>query len=453
MMPAFDSDDEAGMSDDNSTPFSPWGARKKTDGEQPRSDKPRNDKPRSDKPRSDKPRSDSPYAGKPRTDKPRSDKPRSDKPRSDSPYAGKPRSDKPRSDKPRSDKPRSDKPRSDKPRSDSPYAGKPRSDKPRSDKPRSGSPYGQRREQAAPTEPVSPLYGEKKAEGLHPSNPHQGRYDMEALVAALPALDKYLAPNPRGEQTIDFSNPKAVLCLNQAILAHHYGVTQWQIPAGYLCPPIPGRADYLQYLNDLLANGERPVKNPVPRVLDIGTGANLIYSILGTRTFGWQFTATDTDGVAVTNGHRIIAANPALQSVQLLLQRNPQQFFSGIIGADDYFELTLCNPPFFKSQQEAEAQSRRKWRNLKGEEASVKRNFGGQSNELWCEGGELAFLNRMIEESVQYGAQVGWFTALVSQQDHIPLLKRTLRTVDAQGVTVVPMAQGQKNSRFIAWHF
>src|SRR5690606_3055417 len=124
------------------------------------------------------------------------------------------------------------------------------------------SPYGQRREPAAPTEPVSPLYGEKKAEGLHPSNPHQGRYDMEALVAALPALDKYLAPNPRGEQTIDFSNPKAVLCLNQAILAHHYGVTQWQIPAGYLCPPIPGRADYLQYLNDLLASGERATKNP-----------------------------------------------------------------------------------------------------------------------------------------------------------------------------------------------
>ena len=70
-----------------------------------------------------------------------------------------------------------------------------------------------------------------------------------------------------------------------------------------------------------------------------------------------------------------------------------------------------------------------------------------------CSSDLLAFLNRMIEESVQYGAQVGWFTALVSQQDHIPLLKRTLRTVDAQGVTVVPMAQGQKNSRFIAWHF
>ena len=276
---------------------------------------------------------------------------------------------------------------------------------------------------------------------------------MDALVAALPALDKYLAPNPRGEQTIDFSNPKAVLCLNQAILAHHYGITHWQIPAGYLCPPIPGRGDYLHHLNDLLARGERPQNNPVPRVLDIGTGANLIYPILGTRSFGWQFTATDTDGMAVTNGHRIIAANPALQSVQLLLQRNAQQFFAGIIGPQDYFELTLCNPPFFKSQQEAEAQSRRKWRNLKGEEASVKRNFGGQSNELWCEGGELAFLNRMIEESVQYGAQVGWFTALVSQQDHIPLLKRTLRAVGAKGVTVVPMAQGQKNSRFIAWHF
>ena len=276
---------------------------------------------------------------------------------------------------------------------------------------------------------------------------------MDALVAALPALAKFLAPNPRGEQTIDFSNPKAVLCLNQALLAHHYGVKSWQIPPGYLCPPIPGRADYLHHLSDLLANGEREPKNAVPHVLDIGTGANLIYPIIGTCGLGWQFTACDTDGVAMTNAHRLVAENPALQSVQLLLQRNPESLFGGIIRPGDYFELTLCNPPFFKSQQDAEAQSRRKWRNLKGEESSVKRNFGGKNNELWCEGGELAFINRMIEESVKFAEQVGWFTALVSQQDHIPLLKRTLRNVNAKGVTVVPMAQGQKNSRFIAWHF
>lgn len=305
---------------------------------------------------------------------------------------------------------------------------------------------------AAPAAPEKPLYGAKKADGLHPRNPHQGRYDMPALVAALPELERYLAPNPAGEPTIDFSNPKAVLCLNRALLAHHYGIRSWQLPAGYLCPPIPGRADYLHHLADLLSDAQRPPKNAVPRVLDIGTGANLIYPIIGTCGLGWQFTASDVDGVAVTNAHRIIAENPALQSVQVLLQRNPDHFFSAIIRPGDYFELTLCNPPFFKSQKEADAQARRKWRNLKGEN-SAQRNFGGRNNELWCEGGELAFLNRMAEESADYAGQVGWFTALVSQQDNLAPLKRTLRRVGATEIRVVPMAQGQKNSRFIAWHF
>ena len=41
--------------------------------------------------------------------------------------------------------------------------------------------------------------------------------------------------------------------LNRAILMHHYGVKSWDIPAGYLCPPIPGRADYIHSVADLLA--------------------------------------------------------------------------------------------------------------------------------------------------------------------------------------------------------
>jgi len=337
------------------------------------------------------------------------------------------------------------------------------SDRSGSRKPSSGkdssakTPYGQKSRKPevrrGDEQPTSALYGEVKPEGLHPRNVHQGRYDMAALVAAVPELDYFLQANPRGEQTIDFSDNNAVVCLNKALLKHHYGVEQWSIPTGFLCPPIPGRADYVHYLADVLTESARPSVNATPRVLDIGTGANLIYPIIGTSTYGWQFTATDVDATAIRNAHAIISANPALQSITILMQRNSEKLFGGMIRPDDYFDLTLCNPPFFASQKEAEAQARRKWRNLKGDKASVKRNFGGQGNELWCEGGELAFIKRMIHESVEFSAQVGWFSSLVSAHDHLPALKQLLRKLGATDIKTVPMAQGQKVSRFIAWRF
>lgn len=295
------------------------------------------------------------------------------------------------------------------------------------------------------------LYGRKPASGLHPQNPHQGRYDMEALVAALPELEGHLKTNPRGEKTVDFSDNAAVICLNQALLKLHYGIEHWQVPPGFLCPPIPGRADYLCYLKDLLAEGR--VRNETPRVLDIGTGANLIYPIIGSRAFGWQFVATDADAAAIRNAHKLVLENPQLADVEIRMQRQQNNIFTGMIRPGEFFELTLCNPPFFASQKEAEAQARRKWRNLKGEESSVKRNFGGQSNELWCEGGELAFVKRLMRESPDFADQVGWFSCLLSNDDNIAPLKKLLRQLNAQDVRVVPMAQGQKQSRFIAWHF
>lgn len=295
-------------------------------------------------------------------------------------------------------------------------------------------------------------WNKRRATGLHPANPFQGRYDMPALSAALPELKDFLTTNPRGELTIDFSDASAVVCLNRALLKQQYGVEHWSLPQGFLCPPIPGRADYLYYLNDLLQ--ETGPRQAEVQVLDIGTGANLIYPIIGSRAFGWHFVASEADSVAVRNAHKIITENPqTLTQIEIRMQRHAQQIFSGVIQAADYFDLTLCNPPFFASQKEAEAQARRKWRNLKGESSSVKRNFGGQSHELWCEGGELNFLKRMLRESVNFAGQVGWFTSLVSKEENIAPLKRLAQQLSARDVRVVAMSQGQKNSRFIAWRF
>jgi 23S rRNA (adenine1618-N6)-methyltransferase len=68
-------------------------------------------------------------------------------------------------------------------------------------------------------------------------------------------------------------------------------------------------------------------------------------------------------------------------------------------------------------------------------------------------GGELAFVSRMIAESAQTPETCGWFTTLVSKQAHLPALERALQLVRAHTVKILPMAQGQKQSRILAWRF
>ncbi len=296
---------------------------------------------------------------------------------------------------------------------------------------------------------------------LHPRNRHRGRYDFTALARALPTLEDFLVANPfdANELTIDFANPAAVMALNAALLKVFYSVESWRVPPGYLCPPIPGRADYVHHAADLLArdrNGIIP-RGPEIRVLDIGVGANCIYPLIGHHEYGWHFVGSDTDAVALGAAKEIVDKNAGLAAaIELRLQATTQKIFEGILTPEDRFDFVFCNPPFHASARAAEEAAVRKWRNLGkgGNRGPIpKLNFGGQAAELWCEGGEAGFVSRMAAESVQCRAQVSWFSALVSRTENLPEIYVALKAVRAGKVETIDMAQGQKKSRIVAWHF
>lgn len=284
---------------------------------------------------------------------------------------------------------------------------------------------------------------------LHSLNLHRNGYDFPALVQAHPTLSQYVRPNSYGNDSIDFANLQAVKALNQALLKHYYGVAVWDIPKNYLCPPIPGRADYVHYLADLLA--ESGVAQQV-RLLDIGTGANLVYPLIAAHAYGWQCVGVDIDAKALRNAQQIIDANGLQQQISVRQQPTPSSIFKGVILPGEQFTVTLCNPPFHASAAEALAGTQRKWRGL-GKKPPQALNFGGQSNELFCEGGEAAFLTTMIRESKLFAKQCVWFTTLVSKATNLPLVYRELKKVQAVTVKTVEMAQGQKQSRFVAWTY
>ncbi len=297
----------------------------------------------------------------------------------------------------------------------------------------------------------------KVKSGLHQRNKHRERYDFKALIVTCPELGPFVRMNEYNDESIDFSKPEAVMQLNKALLKHYYKIKHWQVPAGYLCPPVPGRADYLHHIADMLANcnqGVIPTGSRV-RCLDIGVGANCIYPIIGNNEYGWSFVGTDVDPVAISAASEIVEINAGLTgNVEMRLQSNPKDVFRGIIKEKEHFDLTICNPPFHASFEAAQSVNLRKLSNLnKRQVTKQKLNFGGSNNELWCPGGEEKFVHQMILQSKQFSASCFWFSTLISKSSHLKNIYETLKMMGATEVKTIPMSQGNKISRIVAWTY
>lgn len=289
---------------------------------------------------------------------------------------------------------------------------------------------------------------------LHPRNLHRNPYDFDSLISCVPELKHYVFKNSYGNFTINFSIPKAVKLLNKALLQHFYDIKNWDIPDSNLCPPIPGRADYVHYIADLLKETFNEIPKDI-KGLDIGTGANLVYPLIAHKSYGWKMIGTDISKDSFQNAQQILHENPDLSTeIGLRFQENSNYIFTNILDSKDKFAFSMCNPPFHDSKESVLKGNLRKTKNLN--KSKIKKpnlNFSGQQSELWCEGGEIAFVSKIIEDSVEFSSQILWFTCLVSKKENLFKLNLLLSKVKAKEIKTIEMSQGQKVSRVLAWTF
>jgi len=283
--------------------------------------------------------------------------------------------------------------------------------------------------------------------GLHPRNKHKDGYNFEVLTKKNKALASFVTENKYGNVTIDFSDPKAVKELNRSLLQVHYGIKEWNFSDENLCPPIPGRVDYIHHLADLLESSgiTKDIK-----ILDIGTGATCIYPLLGAKEYDWNFVATDTELDSLDSAQDIIDDNDLDSKIELRQQFDENNILTGIIEDGDSFSAAMCNPPFYKSEAEAKGANARKTRNLGN---NAVRNFAGNNNELWYPGGEKAFLHNYLYQSSLFKESSVWFTSLVSKKENIESLQKSAKKLKAKAFKVIPMHQGNKVTRIVAWQF
>ena len=283
-----------------------------------------------------------------------------------------------------------------------------------------------------------------KEKNLHPKNKFNKGYNFEELIKINPKLEPFVSTNQFDVVTIDFSNPEAVKELNKGLLFSYDKVSIWNFPKENLCPPIPGRLDYIHYLNDLITSEENV------KVLDIGTGATCIYPLLGVAEYNWTFVATDIDFASLDTAQDIIDDNNLGGQIKLRRQEDENNILKGILKNEDSFSVVMCNPPFYKSAEEAQGANKRKNRNLGN---NTVRNFSGNNNELWYVGGEKAFLHNYLYESSLFKEKSKWFTSLVSNKDNIKSLEKSSTKLGAVEFKVIPMTQGNKVTRIACWRF
>jgi 23S rRNA (adenine1618-N6)-methyltransferase len=251
-----------------------------------------------------------------------------------------------------------------------------------------------------------------------------------------------------------------VAALNTSLLCVDYGIKGFELSCDSLTPGVPGRADYVHALADLLAadnGGVVPVGSLV-RGIDIGCGATCIYPLIAGAEYGWSFVGVDTSEDSLVTAKQLVKASGT--AVQLRRQPRVKSIFGGVSSRSDGLAFSMCNPPFHVSERAAMAQTKRKWRGL-GKSAESNLSFQGRPNELWCDGGEKAFVSRHIHESAALTAQLEsqevqsplWYSSLVSAEKTLPKLLAELRAIGAVEIEELPLGTANKRSRILAWSF
>ncbi len=275
---------------------------------------------------------------------------------------------------------------------------------------------------------------------MHPNNIFNSGYDFLALSEEYHELKPLLFKNEYDKWTIDFSIKKNARLFNEILMKKFVGIDYWKIPEANLSPTIPGRLDYLYHLKDLLGNGPK-------KIFDIGTGASMVYPLLGNKLFDWKFVGAEISTKSIDNAKEILEKNEIPESeIEIRQQKVKRKFFDKIVLPEEQFDASMCNPPFFESEEQAQSWNWKKWKSDQAKSV-------GTLSELVVKGGEKQFITNMIQESKEFKNQIKIFTSLVSKKSTEAFIEKECSNVEVKYLDFIAMKTGRKESRIAVWHF
>ncbi|CAK7262668.1 hypothetical protein SEPCBS119000_000091 [Sporothrix epigloea] len=279
----------------------------------------------------------------------------------------------------------------------------------------------------------------------------QNRLDFLALARDDP---EFAAVCTRPGQ-INFRDPAAVRQLTQSLLRRDFGL-KVDLPPDRLCPPVPNRVSYVLWVTELVGT-TRGGSTPEQVVgLDIGTGASCIYPLLAcTISPSWRFLATDIDADSLQSARNNVERNGLAERIRVVRRTLDDSLVALEENESLNLTFTMCNPPFYASADEmaASAAAKQQPPHSACTGAPVEMVYSPLAG---CDvGGEIAFVGRVLAESLVLRSRVGWYTVMLGKLASLTTLVAQLRAhgIDNYAVTALLYHGGKTRRWALGWSF
>ncbi|KLO08027.1 hypothetical protein SCHPADRAFT_624344 [Schizopora paradoxa] len=284
---------------------------------------------------------------------------------------------------------------------------------------------------------------------MHPRNPYQTPLDFENLAESFPPLSVHLLKTQDGRPVIDFKSVEAQRRLTEALLHRDFGL-KLSVPAGRLCPAVPNRLNYILWIQDLIQASVRYDELRPERTIgiDIGIGASAIYPLLACKLEpNWEFIGTEIDELSQQSALKNISQNELSSRIRVVKTSEHDPILLPLFQDDGVmYTFTMCNPPFYSSSDDVE-------RSAEGKAFEPNGVCTGSDNEMIVEGGEAAFVRRIVDESVNVSTRCRWFTSMLGKLSSVTEVVQALRTHKVDNYAITELIQGQTRRWVIAWSF
>ncbi|KAF8608636.1 hypothetical protein BDV93DRAFT_518714 [Ceratobasidium sp. AG-I] len=290
---------------------------------------------------------------------------------------------------------------------------------------------------ATSTTPSSRTLGVFNTDMLQPYS----EIDFKSLSEFFPPLKPYLFRNKQGGYTLDFKDDATNRTLTRALLKRDFGL-ELTLLDDRLCPPV--RAD----LSWILTNA-----NPIHC-------STAIYPMIACSIHNtWSFLATDIDEQSLSAAAANIKANPAIaERVQLLPATHDGPILFPLFpenhartGVESgsrrpYVTFSMCNPPFYSNVEDIA-------RSAGSKEFEPHAVCTGALVEMVTSGGEVNFVQRMLEESLILRDICGWYTSLLGKMSSLVALVTIIKEKAIDNYAITELVQGNTRRWVIAWSF
>ncbi|XP_011646547.1 U6 small nuclear RNA (adenine-(43)-N(6))-methyltransferase [Pogonomyrmex barbatus] len=276
---------------------------------------------------------------------------------------------------------------------------------------------------------------------IHPRNKYKRPPDYKKLAILYPEFREIAIMDFSGKMRIDFKERKSLHVLTETLLKHDFDL-HVNIPPDNLNPAIPLRLNYILWIEDLMMHSKLQMDKVTG--IDIGTGAVCIYALLLAKIYKCQMIGTEVNKDSVKHAQECVRRNK-LQNLIEIITVNSNRIFKDTMQNDKVYDFSMCNPPFFESEDDGFDKVAKI---LPPRNAST-----GNDGELKTEGGEVAFVTRMIEESVEMQDRIKIYSTMIGKKADLASLRRLLRSRNITNITWTEFCQGYTTRWGLAWSF